>query len=394
MKSKTTLSNTLAIMSIYLIAQTAGIVGSTVQPMIEAFPDVPASTIRMVTTIPSMTGMIFTFLVGLVAGKKIGFKPICLIASICMLVGGVLPVFVTGSVYFVLICRLILGIGTGCFGIRNALVLKTFSAEQQANMIGKGYFCANLASIVLSSVVGILADISWNYGFGAYALAIITVIMVTLFLKEPEATPNTDTKQPEVKKEKVHYPKVIFVLGIFLALASIAGYCIILGISTFLVEENMGTASMAGTVISAFSLGGVIFNFFFGKLFALLKKYNLPAFALIMVLGLALVRWGGSAPMVYAGSFICGGSFAAFMSAIMAFAGQMVNSNVVTSATTVIMTINQLGILAASYYVTLAGLIFPGSEVAASFLFGMVTMIAIAVICIVGKIYPKSYDAK
>jgi len=57
-------------MSVFLIAASAGSVGDTVQPMIEAFPNVPAATIRLVTTIPSMTGMVMTFLMGLVAGKR------------------------------------------------------------------------------------------------------------------------------------------------------------------------------------------------------------------------------------------------------------------------------------------------------------------------------------
>lgn len=165
--------NTLAIMSIFLIAASAGSVGATVQPMIEAFPQVPAATIRLVTTIPSMTGMVVTFLVGLVAGKKIPFRTICLLGSIFMLAGGVLPVFLTGSVYAVLACRLLLGVGTGCFGIRNALVIKSYPEDQRADMLGKGSFAQNLASIFMSSIAGILADISWNLGFAVYAIAAV-----------------------------------------------------------------------------------------------------------------------------------------------------------------------------------------------------------------------------
>lgn len=394
MMKKTNVLNTLAIMSVFLIAASAGSVGATVQPMIEAFPDVPAATSRLVTTIPSMTGMVVTFLVGLVAGKKIGFRTICLLGSIFMLVGGVLPVFLTGSVYAVLACRLLLGVGTGCFGIRNALVIKSYPEDQRANMLGKGSFAQNLASIFMSSIAGILADISWNLGFAVYAIAAITVVMTALFLKEPEA-PAVSVGTQTAKKDNARYSPVIFVLGVFLALASMSGYCIIIGISTFLKEQSLGSASMAGTVISAFSIGGVVFSYIFGKLFALMKKYNLSAFALVVALGLALVLWGGSVAFIYAGAFLCGGGFACYMAATLAFAGQMAEPSLVTSSTTIIMTINQIGIVLSSYFVTLAGKVLPsGSEVSDSFLLGIICMVAVALICQLCGIYPDAFKAK
>ena len=394
MNQKPNKLNTLAIMSIFLIAASAGSVGATVQPMIEAFPDVPAATIRLVTTIPSVTGMIVTFLVGLVAGKKIGFRPICLLGSIFMLVGGVMPVFLTGSVYGVLACRLLLGMGTGCFGIRNALVIKSFPEDRRADMLGKGAFTQNLVSIFMYSLAGILADISWNLGFAVYAVAAVTVAMVALFLKEPEA-PAAPAQTQEVKTQKASYSPVIFVMGIFLALASMSGYCIIIGISTFLKEQALGSASMAGTVISAFSIGGVVFSYVFGKLFAALKKYNLSVFALMVAAGLALISCGGNILLIYAGAFLTGGAFACYMSATLAFAGQMADPSVVTSSTTIIMTINQIGIVLSSYFVTLAGKLLPSaSEVSDSFLLAILCMIAVAVICQVCRIYPKAFAEK
>lgn len=394
MTKKSNALNTLAIMSVFLIAASAGSVGATVQPMIEAFPDVPAATIRLLTTIPSMTGMVVTFLVGLVAGKKIPFRTICVLGSIFMLAGGVLPVFLTGSVYAVLACRLLLGVGTGCFGIRNALVIKTYPEEQRANMLGKGSFAQNLASIFMSSIAGILADISWNLGFAVYAIAAVTVAMTVLFLKEPEA-PAAAVQTQTGKKDDARYSPVIFVMGAFLALASMSGYCIIIGISTFLKEQSLGSASMAGTVISAFSIGGVVFSYIFGKLFAVLKKYNLSAFALVVALGLAFVLWGGNVVFIYGGAFLCGGGFACYMAATLAFAGQMAEPSLVTSSTTIIMTINQIGIVLSSYFVTLAGKLFSSaSEVSDSFLLGILCMVIVAVISQVCRIYPEGFKTK
>lgn len=394
MNNKDNKRNALAIMSVCMIAASAGTVGATVQPMIEAFPNVPASTIRLVTTIPSMTGMIMTFLVGLVAGKKLQFRTICLLGSIFMLTGGVLPVFLTGSVYGVLACRLLLGIGTGCFGIRNALIIKTFPEDQRADMLGKGTFTGNLASIFMSSIAGSLADISWNLGFSVYAIAAVTVIMVALFLKEPEPV-NIPDQQKNETREKAHYAPVIYVLALFLALASISGYCIIIGISTFLKEQALGNAGMAGTVISAFSLGSGLFSYCFGKLFALLKKYNLTVYALIVVLGLSLVRWSGSVALIYVGAFLTGGGFGCYMAATLAYVGQIADPSVVTSATTLVMTINQIGIVLSSYFVTLAGKLLPSdSEISDAFVLGILCMTVIAVVCQVCHLYPAAYRKK
>jgi MFS family permease len=310
-----------------------------------------------------------------------------------MLVGGVLPVFLTGSIYGILACRLLLGIGTGCFGIRNALVIKSYTEEKRANMLGMGGFVQSLSGIILSSLAGVLADVSWNLGFAGYAVCIVTVLMSGIFLKEPEAQVAAPvTEEGPVKTEKARYPAVIFIMGVFLALTSISGYCIIIGISTFLKEQNLGTSSMAGTVISVFSIGGVVFSYLFGKIFAALKKYNLPVFALILIAGLALINLGGNVIFIYIGAFLSGGAFACYMAATLAFAGQIADPKLVTSSTTIIMTINQVGIILSGYFVTLAGKVFTSlSEVSASYLLGIIIMAIIAVICILFRIYPKSY---
>ncbi len=394
MKQKTSVMNTLAILTVFLIAGSAGNVGALVQPMIEAFPNVAPATVRMVTTIPSLTGMIVTFLVGLIAGKKVGFRTICIFGSCCMVVGGLVPFFLTGSIYLILVCRLIFGIGTGCFGIRNALVIRSYSEDQRANMLGKGMFFMNLASILMSTLSGILGGIAWNYGFLIYLTSIVTLICTTLFLREPEAVavPKTDGGNTAEKKS---YPACVFILGLFLGLVSMTGYCIIVGISTFLKEQGLGEASMAGTVISVFSIGGVLGGYFFGSIFKKLKKFNLPAFALISGLGFLLIRLAGNMAMIYIGSFLNGVAFSCFMSTVMAYVGMMVEPKIATSATTIIMTINQVGILVASYYIAAAGKLMNGqSEVAASFVVNIIIMAAVAILSVVLKLYPKAYDKK
>ena len=390
MTKKLTIWNTLAIMSIYLVAMSSGIVGSSVQPMIESFPEISPATIRLTTTIPSVTAMIMMIAAGSVTGKYISFRRICLIGAVLMLVGGVSPFLMTDSVYAILAFRLLLGVGVGCFGVRNALIIKCYPPEKRASLLGYGMFAAQGASIILSTLAGILAAKSWNLAYLTYSICAVTVVLTALFLPEPpeDKSAGDDT----IKRISFRFPWKIWMMAVLQMTVSMCSYPILIGMSTYLVERQLGGAALAGTVISVFSLGGVAVSLIFGRLYKILGKWNIPVFILIMLAGNLLIINGNTMAAIYVGAAAIGGGFTAVLSAFLAYTGQMAGPSVVTSGTTIIMALSQMGILLSSYFISFSGMIMPsfGSEVKSSFFVGIVLYSLMILLSILCRLYPHS----
>lgn len=95
---------------------------------------------------------------------------------------------------------------------------------------------------------------------------------------------------------------------------------------------------------------------------------------------------------IYVGAAAIGGGFTAVLSAFLAYTGQMAGPSVVTSGTTIIMALSQMGILLSSYFISFSGMIMPsfGSEVKSSFFVGIVLYSLMILLSILCRLYPHS----
>ncbi len=389
---KVSLMNTLAIMSIFMVSSSTGAITAAIQRMIVAFPGVAVSTIRLAATVPSLAAIIMLFVVAAVAGKIISYRNLVIIGSILMVIGGLIPLFITSSIVLIICSRLFFGFGIGCVGIRNAIVLRTYEESKKASMLGIGVFTTNLTMLILPIIAGFLADIKWNYAFGIYGICIITFLMVTFFLKNPEGSMiEKDNIVKEDKKEKGKISGKVILYAILIFFAGMTIYPIFTTIATFLAMKNFGTAAVAGTIISVFGFGGVLIGPVFGQALKKLKKWTAPIFTILVVLGISLILWGGSLATIYIGTIACGIGWSGFMLSLTTYAGLIATADTVARATTLVLAFGQLGLFLSTYYITVAGKIFNfiGSEVEGTYFGSIVILTVVTVVFAVFKLAPK-----
>ena len=73
---------------------------------------------------------------GRLVGRKLTYRFISITGTILIIVGGLLPFFITGSWACVLFCRAILGIGAGCYGVRNSYIIRSVAPEKLVSFTG------------------------------------------------------------------------------------------------------------------------------------------------------------------------------------------------------------------------------------------------------------------
>ncbi len=392
---KVPIMNTLAIMSIFMISSSMAAVNPALQNMTIAFPNVAVSTIRLAATIPSISALIMMFVVAAIAGKIISYKNIAIIGILFMTVGGLVPLFVINSIYLIICSRLFFGIGLGCIGIRNAIILRTYEERKKATMVGISSFTLSISMIVLTLIAGFLADIKWNYAFAVYGFCLVTFLLVSFFLKIPEDSMiHTDIDNVEEKRGKSKIPGAAFTFAVLQFFVTMTAYPVLTTISTFLAIKNLGTAAVAGTVISIFGIGGILIGLIFGKIFHIFKKWAVSIFSFSILFGIALILWGGNSGnliIIFIGAFICGIGYCAVPSTMTTYAGLVTDNKTVAGSTMLLLAVVQLGVFASTYYITLSGKLFSfmGSEVEGTYLASMIMLAIIAIVFVVFKLAPK-----
>ena len=117
----------------------------------------------MLSTISSIVVIPISVVAGSLAGSKFGFKTLTVFASICLIVGGMIPFFVM-DYYVLLLSRVIIGVGVGfSMPLGNAIVMKLFSGQKGASIQGAGTAVMNASGIIFQQVAGILCVMNLKY---------------------------------------------------------------------------------------------------------------------------------------------------------------------------------------------------------------------------------------
>ncbi len=182
-----------AILSISLLTLMASAaVSPALAEIRKAFPEVNQTTIKLILTLPSLMVIPFSLMSGWLAVrlKKKTLVLIGLAIYACAGVGaGMAQTFTQ-----LLVMRAILGIGLGIImPLSTTFIMDFFSGDARPKMMGLQAVSNQLGGLALLALAGWLAFLNWRYAFGVYALAFLSMALVTLWLPEPPQPPSRQT---------------------------------------------------------------------------------------------------------------------------------------------------------------------------------------------------------
>lgn len=303
-------------LTVYMIAPTQNIPNVITSEVAAMYPTIDQGTLSYWLTITNMVAMLGAFLFGLLAGKKIKFKTITIIALLCFIIGGGSPVLFPDNVSFWLLLgsRALLGLGLGCFTpMAQTVIIRTFANDEKTRSywLGIGGVCFNIALTFGSTIAGALAMISWQTVFFFYWVGFIPLIIFIIFYKDnSKASGGVEEEKKEEKATWKDVPARAWVLMLcFLLSMLVLGFFTSFGRSV--VGEVGVTPVEFGTFMSVRTVGSLIVAACFGFIYKFLKNYCLSMGAICILLGFACFYFttlSGAAnlPIYYVGSFLIG----------------------------------------------------------------------------------------
>ncbi|HJB30179.1 MAG TPA: MFS transporter [Candidatus Blautia faecavium] len=392
MKQKKTLSflNYAAILSIFFFAGGGTFMNAALQTMIDAWPELPVSTVRLVTSLPCLISCPVIILTGHLAGRTLSYRFCAIFGTLLILLGGIAPFFFDHSWTLILIFRAILGIGVGFTGMRNALLLRSVPKEKQSAMTGYGSGIMNSSNIVTGPIVGILAGVNWKTPFLFNLLAIVVLLLLTFYLKEPEPLEESEEKSTSAAKAKNPEGWKIPIYIILQFILTVALYPVLSGMSTFMDSRGIGSSFMAGISNLVYGLAGLLINLVLSQLMRLFRQYLIPAMCLCFSLGMAVIVFLPSLPTVLIGVALVSSGFNTMMALFQVYNGKVSTPAQLGLSSTFIVAALNLGNFVSVYYINACHSLFSRtSDVESAFLGSMTLNVIIAVIALVVKLAPK-----
>lgn len=267
--------------TILSISMATVMAGAAISPALgliaDAFPKADETMIKLILTAPSIMIIPFSFLSSYLT-SKIRKRTIIIIGLFIYLFGGVVAQFAP-TVEILLAFRLLLGAGVGLImPLSMSLINDYFTGKERTQMMGYNSAFSNFGGIVTMMLAGWLSTFGWRVPFNVYFLGLIIMILIVLFL------PKGEIQKPVKQEQKTRMSPAVYGYALAMGGIMLAYYSIATNMALYLQQNDIGGATLAGTVISFTTVGGMITSLLLVRLEVALKRFIIP----IMLLGMGL----------------------------------------------------------------------------------------------------------
>ncbi|MCD8351685.1 MAG: MFS transporter [Planctomycetaceae bacterium] len=290
--------------TLYAISAITVLAGAAIAPALgsiaQNFPGVDPILIQMLITLPSIMVIPCTMLSNKVC-HRFGKKPVLVAGLLFYFVGGC-GGGLTDNIWTLLAMRALLGIGMGTITpVCHSLPADFFQGERKVTVIGRMSAFITIGAAVCSVGAGWLAVLSWRASFGIYAVSLLVLLMVILFLPSPRRM-----ETPSLASAPVRLPRKVYLLGLTMLVYMAAFYAFPLGLSMHLETAGIGDSRTAGYLFALISVIAFAIGMVFPKFMAFFGRRLLMVLLLCMGGGYLIVAFGGSAALVWFGCCLVG----------------------------------------------------------------------------------------
>lgn len=318
----------IGVLATFMMPQVSFIITPAVQSLSETYPDIAYSNILMLQTAVYLMIIPFSIISGIVTGTKLSYRTVACVSAILIGVGGLFPYFVQDHFWLIYASRFVCGAGEGlAFPLGSALIIEYFQGRRRNIIQGISMFVLNISGVVYQNVSGYLCTQNVGLIWLLHACLIIPLVLMLLFLKDPEKVSvedkamiagateeeiqaaNTDQEKDEGQKPSRH-PRAFWLTAAF-GIMFIPYYAILLNMSQMLDYRDIGDAATAGMVASCYTVAGLVSAFLYPVLFPIFKKFLVPFAIVLGLIGVLFAFIGNSVIMMMLAELFIG--FSAFL---------------------------------------------------------------------------------
>ena len=273
----------ISVLSISLILTSGMSINGTL-PLIKEQLSLTQTQSELLGTIPSLTVFIFVLLSNVLI-HKIGMKKLVLLGLILVAVGGTLPVIAANNYYLILLSRLLLGAGLGCYNSSSVnYINELFVGKQRMSLLGMRNSMESIGQMVLTFIAGYLITFGWRFSYLIYLFAVPIWLLFYFFVPEVE---NKVVKT----KEKIR-PQAISILSVLFASIMVMNSIAIAVRFPALAIEIKGENYNTSLFLALMPVLGIVSGFLFQRITSRMKHRILYLAVFINMIANFLVAIG------------------------------------------------------------------------------------------------------
>lgn len=296
-----------ALLSISILLTSANAVAGTIPLMVKQFPSVPLSQIESLTTIPSLSVLIFVILSNPIA-KKLGNKVTVLVGVFIVLLAGLLPI-VVNSFWLILGSRFLLGAGIGLFNaMAYSLISAYYEGTRRQTMMGYQGSVNSLGNILMFLISSFLIGFGWRQVYLYYFIAIPVLFLFWW------GAPNDQTAEVSAERLSSQQPTSLgrllkgrlLVYALLVLFSMMIMQTVIVKISGLILTAGYGKIADGSIALAILGVANMIGGTLYGRLFKLIHRLILPVGLLVAAIALFAMSRSNSLILTFTLTAIAG----------------------------------------------------------------------------------------
>lgn len=272
---------TFTILSISLLTVMAGAAVAPALGIIkEHFSDADPMLVKFIVSMPALFIIIMNLMFTQVC-KVFCTRTIALI-GLCMYVACGTGAVLVDDMASLLVLRALLGVSVGLImPLSTGLLAYYFPPAEMARLMGLSAAMNQMGGVVATLLAGVLATIQWNYAFLVYALGLLAIVLVVMFLPNEKLRPDHGFERNMIRRFHPSIVGMLLCMGIFFVF-----------VTNFAITETGSfdaiqvTWLMVGTDLIAFFVGML-----FGKIMNVMPRQMKFMAPLAFLVGFALLAF-------------------------------------------------------------------------------------------------------
>lgn len=367
MSEKRTTRLTVGILSVVCLTNAATSFSPALASIQAAFPGTDNSTLQMIVTIASLASLLGSLIAGKLQDVLAQKRVIQL--GLVFLSLGALPLLIHHSFYVLYALASLMAFGAGLLTATGpAYISRHFEGDDRSRVMGLKTSLQGLGSMALSSIAGVLALTAWYYAFAIYLAAIASLIVASILLpEEPRLAEGKKEASAGGKKEAAHEeggarltsPTTIALLLLAASITCMQA-CVSNNLSLHCATQEIGGSDIAGFGYSLLSAGLIVGGVLYPYLFPVTKAKTLSCGYLFGVIGMLLIGFSSSAPLMFAGNVCVGIMYGICMTRVPLLISRSVRPSLVPKAMSAFAGLAALGFAFSSTIFNTIGSLFAG----------------------------------
>lgn len=313
-------NTSLALIAMSFLTLASSAVSPALASMEQAYPDIPATLISMLTTLPSLLAVPMTLLCGAIAGKYVSYRALAIGGLLCNFISGVAPAF-TQNFYLLLVWRGLFGCGTGILSpLIMPMMMATFQGQRVYRQASYNAIATNIGAVVFQMLGGIVCTaMGWKAMFMIYFLILPVLLVVAKIMPEPAR----QEKSKDAPPVTLGLLKPSFKWCLLYFIHMVLFYVCVTETSGVVMESGFGTSTVSAVLLSLTTLMGVVGSYLYKSV-----RYRGTGFLGMSYLSLAagyyVMAASGNVFVMAVGMILVGIGFGINMPAAQVYVGQSV----------------------------------------------------------------------